>query len=336
LEERGVSAEEKFDRRICDLIRMMGSDVEAERHAAVDAFYRHFKSHGVSVTAFGCALENGSFTDAQRDRVKDAAFAEGVARGRREATEELAAFGLNPDGSPKSAEIVRYLKNNVHLVPPGKSREVRRRVGRGERPLPKAWSRGLSVLDFLSHRRKAVMSVAVNETAVRQFVETISEHVTKLANGSGRGVLQLCQLSPHDVKLIPSRFRLDDIDGIVAASISAANAGLNAYIEARTVPPGLRACARGGIDDTEFVFGLVVDSDGDKGKAGTLVARPSITVETSPGNKQHWYLFDRPVSAARAKTIGDALRALTGSDDDTGVVTQPYRIAGTRNFPSKA
>jgi hypothetical protein len=32
--------------------------------------------------------------------------------------------------------------------------------------------------------------------------------------------------------------------------------------------------------------------------------------------------------------IGDAIRASSGADKDTGVVTQPYRIAGTPNFPS--
>jgi hypothetical protein len=80
----------------------------------------------------------------------------------------------------------------------------------------------------------------------------------------------------------------------------------------------------------------VVDSDADKGKGGIVKVRPSLVVETSPGNFHFWYLFDKPVIAKQAKAIGDALRAVTGGDDDTGVVTQPYRIAGTPNFPSKA
>jgi RepB DNA-primase from phage plasmid len=79
----------------------------------------------------------------------------------------------------------------------------------------------------------------------------------------------------------------------------------------------------------------VVDADFDKGKGGTVIARPSLTVETSPGNFHYWYLFDRPVPPKRAKLIGDALRAATGADADTGNPTQPYRVAGTPNFPSK-
>ena len=136
------------------------------------------------------------------------------------------------------------------------------------------------------------MTVAVDEATVRQFLEIISEHAVELAKSAGRsGVLQLCCLSPHDEKMVPSRFRLDDVDTMVKAAVGAANAALNVYIEARTVRAGLRGNVRGSLDDTEFVFGLVVDADHDKGKGGSLIARPSLTVETSPGNFHHWYLL---------------------------------------------
>jgi hypothetical protein len=98
----------------------------------------------------------------------------------------------------------------------------------------------------------------------------------------------------------------------------------------------LRGNVRGSLDDTEIVLGLVIDADHDKGKGGSLIARPSLTIETSPGNFHHWYLLARPVSAAEAKAIGDAIRAATGADQATGVVTQCYRVPGTPNFLSKA
>jgi hypothetical protein len=47
-------------------------------------------------------------------------------------------------------------------------------------------------------------------------------------------------------------------------------------------------------------------------------------------------LLDRAISAAQAKPIGEAIRRSTGADQDTGVVTQCYRVAGTPNFPSVA
>jgi hypothetical protein len=180
------------------------------------------------------------------------------------------------------------------------------------------------------------MNVAVDAGAVREFLTIISEHVLKLAKGNGHpGVLQLCCLSPHDDRIIPHRFALDDVESIVTTAIGAANASFNVYLEARTVRPDLRGCERGKLEDTASVFALVVDSDQDKGKAGQVTARPSLAIETSPGNFHYWYLFDRAIDGPQAKTIGDVLRRATGSDQDTGVVTQGYRVPGTPNFPSK-
>jgi RepB DNA-primase from phage plasmid len=181
------------------------------------------------------------------------------------------------------------------------------------------------------------MNVMVDEAAVRQHIEIISKHAVDLAKGNGRpGFLQLCRLNPIDETIIPSRFKLDDVEAMVAAAIADANASLNVYIETRTLRPGLRGKQRGTLADTEFVYGLVVDADFDKNKGGVLAIRPSLTIETSPGNFQHWFLFTQSVPVGRAKAIGDALRAHTGADADTGVVTQCYRVGGTPCFPSKA
>jgi putative DNA primase/helicase len=138
-----------------------------------------------------------------------------------------------------------------------------------------------------------------------------------------------------DDKLVPSRFRIDASEAIIKAATFDANAGFNVYSERRTVRADLKGPTRGKLSDTEFAFAVVVDADHDKGRGGTVTVPPSLTVETSPGNFHHWFLFDRPVSAKQAKLIGDAIRTATGADADTGVVTQPYRVAGTPNFPSK-
>jgi hypothetical protein len=181
------------------------------------------------------------------------------------------------------------------------------------------------------------MTVAVDEDTVRQFIEIVSAHAIELAKANGRtGVLQLCRLSPTDEKIVPARFRLDDVDGMTRFAVAAAKASHNVYLDARTVRADLRGSARGSLDDTEFVLALIVDADFDKGKGGNVTVRPSLVVETSPGNFHFWYLLSRPVTAEQAKSIGDAIRAATGADHDTGVVTQCYRVAGTPNFPSKA
>src|SRR5215468_9281201 len=179
------------------------------------------------------------------------------------------------------------------------------------------------------------MTAQVDEATVRQFIEIISAHARQVINGAGPpGVLQLSRLNPNDESIVPSRFLLDDIENMVKTAVGDALAGHNAYIEARTVRADLRGNLRGGLEDTVWVFGLVADCDADKGKGGNIAVRPSLVIETSPGNFHYWYLFTRAIPAEQARVIGDAIRASSGADKDTGVVTQPYRIAGTPNFPS--
>jgi RepB DNA-primase from phage plasmid len=175
-----------------------------------------------------------------------------------------------------------------------------------------------------------------HEATVRQFIQIISEHAIRAIDGSGTtGVLQLFRINPVDEKVaVPSRFQLDDVDQMVQTALSDAAAGHNVYIEARTVRKDLRGNKRGELEDTVWVLGLVVDSDTDKGKGGNVTAKPSLAVETSRGNYHLWYLLDRAIPAAQARAIGEAIRKSAGADQDTGVVTQCYRVAGTPNFPS--
>ena len=42
------------------------------------------------------------------------------------------------------------------------------------------------------------------------------------------------------------------------------------------------------------------------------------------------------IDAQQAKAIGEAIRKSSGADQDTGVITQCYRVAGTPNFPNAA
>jgi hypothetical protein len=182
------------------------------------------------------------------------------------------------------------------------------------------------------------MSPQVDEATVRQFIEIISAHANQVINGAGRmGVLQLCRISPLDDKnVVPSRFKINDVENMVKMAIDDAMAGHNVYIEPRTLRDDLRGRKRGSLEDTEWVFGLVADCDADKNKGGNITARPSLAIETSPGNFHLWYLLDYAIPAVQAKLIGDAIRASSGTDQDTGVITQCYRVPGTPNFPSAA
>jgi RepB DNA-primase from phage plasmid len=181
------------------------------------------------------------------------------------------------------------------------------------------------------------MSAQIDEATVRQFIKLISTHVQQAINGAGPpGVLQICRISPIDESIVPNRFMPDDVDNMVKTAIGDAANGFNIYIEARTVRSDLRGNLRGSLEDTAWVFGLVADSDADKGKGGDIKIRPSLVIETSPGNFHYWYLFTRAIPAAQARLIGEVIRANSGTDQDTGVVTQCYRVAGTPNYPSSS
>jgi hypothetical protein len=170
---------------------------------------------------------------------------------------------------------------------------------------------------------------------VHEFLRRFSEQAQRALRGvNNPGVLQISRLHPTDSKLVPSRYRITDVERMVEDAITHSDAGHNVYIEGRTVRADLRGSARGKLEDTAGVFALVIDSDADKGMAWTPPEPVSMTVETSPGNAHHWLFFDQAISAQEAKELGEHIRSSTGADHDSGNPTQPYRIAGTNNYPS--
>jgi len=85
---------------------------------------------------------------------------------------------------------------------------------------------------------------------------------------------------PRHKALIPSRYQLGDVDGMVKNALADSEAGANAYVEARFVASDLRGKKRGELKDTIAVFALVIDSDADKGMAWTppTSGLPTLTV----------------------------------------------------------
>jgi hypothetical protein len=178
------------------------------------------------------------------------------------------------------------------------------------------------------------MTVAVDEGEVRTFLTVFSALAQQSLNGHPvPGVLRLSRLHPHDRKLAFSSYRLDAVDDMTSMAIAAAGSGHNAFIEGRLVSFG--ANGRGKFDDTICVFALAVDSDADKGMAWAPPpgARPTMIVETSPGNYQYWFFFREAISRARARELGKRIRTATRTDACTGNPVQPFRIAGTVNYP---
>src|SRR5262249_52601761 len=222
----------------------------------------------------------------------------------------------------------------------GATPRVHRRHGLTHRVRPRAYARAAPISAHVvlqAGRDHHVMRREIDQPTVRRFIEIINEHVKKAINGAGKpGFLQLCRINPFDDKsVVPSRFEIGDVELMVETAVGDATAGHNVYLEARTVREGLRGNKRGGLEDTARVFGLVADCDADKDRGGDITVKPSLAVETSPGNFQLWYLFTHAILAEQARAIGDAIRTSSGTDQDTGVITQCYRVPGTPNFPSR-
>src|SRR5262249_16310434 len=174
----------------------------------------------------------------------------------------------------------------------------------------------------------------------REFITTLAAQAkaaTKDLPDPGLWQMILVHPSTEGVGAI-YRYALDDpelIERMTREAISASESGHNVYIEGRTVRRGLGAKQRGGLNDTIAVFALVVDSDNDKGKAWTPTVPVSLTVNTSPDNHHYWFFLEHALDPATAQKLGERLRAATNADSDTGNVCQPYRIAGTPNYPNK-
>jgi hypothetical protein len=178
-------------------------------------------------------------------------------------------------------------------------------------------------------------TAGVATSTVREFLHIISAQAkAALAGIENPGVLQLSRLHPASEDLVPSRFQPDDIEHLIRAAVDDSANGHNVYIEGRTVRRDLRGNARGKLTDTAAVFALVIDSDADKQMGWTPTTRPSMTVETSPGNFQFWFFLREAIGPELAQKLGERIRRAVNSDHDTGNPVQPYRVAGTINYLS--
>jgi Family of unknown function (DUF5906)/RepB DNA-primase from phage plasmid len=185
----------------------------------------------------------------------------------------------------------------------------------------------------------STMTDLVSRETVREFVTTIAARAKAALNGMAKpGFLQISQLHPESEKLVPSHYKLDDVARMIDDAIAAASAGHNVYIEGRTIREDAASCnGRGKLEDVAGVFALVIDSDADKQMRWEPngSTSPSMSVETSPGNFQYWYFFHDAIAAEIGQKLGERIRKAVNCDHNTGTITQPYRVAGTANYPNK-
>jgi hypothetical protein len=181
------------------------------------------------------------------------------------------------------------------------------------------------------------MTDLIDEATARKFIQLLHDRAAVALSHIRRpGVLQLVSIAPDDHGMSVSPFAIGDIDSMLEAALINAGAGKNVYVEARSVRPGRPTeRGRGKLESTIGCFALVIDRDADTGKAGHINGNDTTVIETSPGNSQEWLFLCRALDAGDAKPLGETVRKATGTDHDTGVVTQPYRVPGTPNFPNQ-
>jgi hypothetical protein len=62
--------------------------------------------------------------------------------------------------------------------------------------------------------------------------------------------------------------------------------------------------------------------------------QPSLIVDSSTGNFRYWLFLREAVDAKLGQQLGERIRKALGCGHDTGNVVQPYRVAGTVNYPN--
>jgi KaiC/GvpD/RAD55 family RecA-like ATPase len=130
---------------------------------------------------------------------------------------------------------------------------------------------------------------------------------------------------------------IGDVDGMYAAIVAHQDTpGANVYTGLQVMRRDLPRGKRGTKGDIVAVLGLVADMDADTGKVGELPVHPNYIMETSPGNQQPAWLFDRPLHVDEAAPLAAALKRATGSDHGTADVDHVWRISGTKNWPNAA
>ena len=175
--------------------------------------------------------------------------------------------------------------------------------------------------------------IQADAATVRTFLDLLHAQAARALYGAKRpGLLQLVRVHPARVGAVPSRFTIGAVDRMVEAALGDAASGHNVYVEPRTVERIARGRGRADAHPRRVRLRDRLRRRHRQGRG--LAIQPSLVVETSPGNRHLWLFLDRALAAGEAMPIGKAIRRRVKADSDTGVITQPYRVAGTPNYPN--
>ena len=133
------------------------------------------------------------------------------------------------------------------------------------------------------------------------------------------------------------RFKVGDIARMTESIMGFENhPSVNLYAPWSVMRRDLEPCKKGAEGDVIAVLAAVPDLDNDKYQIGGLPVDAPYIVESSPGNFQPVYIFERPLAVADAKPVLAALSDFIGGDNGTKDCSHVWRIPGTLNIPTKS
>lgn len=192
----------------------------------------------------------------------------------------------------------------------------------------------------------AIAPIQPDPTPDWSQVTPFIERLVEIAAGH-RGEFLVATVGSEDPKtgekLVPLNLHVPNdehaMEGLLKAikSVATERRGDNCYVGIALFRPGLTSPQKGKEADVVGVLAAVTDWDGKndpKTRLGRLPGYPHAEVETSPGNFQCWYFFDRPYPVAEAKPVLAALARCTKSDH-TQSCDHVFRVPGTLNWPSR-
>jgi hypothetical protein len=188
------------------------------------------------------------------------------------------------------------------------------------------------VISFIGNDTLAL----INPIAVHKFIALVHERAAAAIAGMGARpvALQLCSAAPDDTRFFHSAYNIGDIQNMAADAIVDSKSGKNVFIEPRLVRPGRPSERRGDLISTLAVFASVADGDRDMNKPFTAPVPASAVVQTSETNEHSWYFLKRAVGYDDAQELGRLMRQSAGGDRCSGNCVQPFRVAGTANYPN--
>ena len=179
--------------------------------------------------------------------------------------------------------------------------------------------------------------------------KTIKEHIETIHNLADgiNGKLTLANFTENKKPEV-KHFNIGDVQAMTDQAQIWCEEEKNVYTPLTVMREDLHKGKKGSEQDCIAVLGYVLDFDDGKGsdyinRLPKNIQEPQYVLETSEGNAQCFYLFEKPIAInndqdlLNAKTTLKHLTEASGGADLSGIdLSKVWRIAGTLNVPSKS